>query len=127
MVRGTAANLGALGLGSFHLVRGDAMYAPEIWSMEFDHVVTDPPYGRASGTIRGTTWVLAELPVTLERVLKPGGTLCFASPSTMDLCTRISEAGLRVECFAYQRVHGSLGRHLYLARKPRIEDENCLR
>jgi tRNA (guanine10-N2)-dimethyltransferase len=117
MVKGTATNLEALGLGSFHLVRGDAMRAPEIFGMEFDHVVTDPPYGRASGMMRGTTQVLAELPATMAEILRPGGTLCFASPSTMDLCPGISEAGLRIECFAYQRVHGSLGRHLYLARR----------
>ncbi|MBU7004571.1 MAG: methyltransferase domain-containing protein [Theionarchaea archaeon] len=117
MVEGTATNLRSLGLMSFHLVRGDAMRTPEILGMQFDHVVTDPPYGRASATIRGPAQILAEFPAIMEQAISPGGTLCFASPSTMDLCSRISEAGLRVECFAYQRVHGSLGRHLYLASK----------
>lgn len=122
MARGTATNLASLGLRGYGILRADAMRARDILTEKFDHVVTDPPYGRASATLADPVQLLWDLPGLVENILRPGGTLCFASPSTMDLSPRIEEAGLENEFFAYQRVHGSLGRHLYLARKPVSEE-----
>jgi tRNA (guanine10-N2)-dimethyltransferase len=116
MVKGAARNLENLGLPRSGMVRADAMRTSQVYRTTFDHIVTDPPYGRASASMMGPDQLIGAIPGALAHVLSPGGTLCFASPSTMDLSPQISEAGLEVEYFAYQRVHGSLGRHLYLAR-----------
>jgi len=122
MARGTATNLASLGIGGYGVIRADAMRASDILTEKFDHIVSDPPYGRASATLADPGHLLEGFPGSMGKILRPGGTLCFASPSTMDLSPRIEEAGLETEFFAYQRVHGSLGRHLYLARKPACED-----
>jgi tRNA (guanine10-N2)-dimethyltransferase len=102
-----------------NLVRGDALRAPSLLKVSFDHIVTDPPYGRASA--RWTTRAakggfLSSLPRIFASLLGSGGNACFASPSTADLTDALADAGLRLDAFAYQRIHGSLGRHLYLVR-----------
>jgi tRNA (guanine10-N2)-dimethyltransferase len=116
IVAGAARNLRALGCTA-DLVRADALLAPRFLRERFDHIVTDPPYGRASPSSREHRFLLHRLPAVCSALLKKGGTACFASPSTIDLHDEASRASLEVLEFAYQRVHGSLGRHLYLTKK----------
>jgi len=61
--------------------------------------------------------LLSRFPSIVHDLLSRNGTVCFASPSTVDLSDDLSKAGLDLEAFVYQRVHGGLGRHLYVARK----------
>lgn len=118
MVEGARRNLTKLQPEKPILVRGNALRAMQIFRISFDHVVTDPPYGRASPAIMDNDQLLARFSKASYELLRPGGSVCMASPSTIDLSSHLTKAGLRVEGFAYQRIHGSLGRHLYLARKP---------
>ncbi len=117
MIEGTRLNLLELQSKEPLLVRGDAMRAPDLFRRTFDHILTDPPYGRASPSLTGPDRLLLDLPRISSSLLRSGGSLCMATPSTMDLTDRLVGSGLKLERFAYQRVHGSLGRHLYLARR----------
>jgi len=80
-------------------------------------VVTDPPYGRSSPVMMDAKALLSEFPAIARDLLSRSGTLCLATPSTVDLSDDLSRAGLELKAFVYQRVHGGLGRHLYVARR----------
>jgi len=116
MCLGTRENLQQLGIAPL-LVCGDALRARRIFGADFDHVVTDPPYGRASASGRDIERLLIDFSSRVGELLGPGGTICMASPSTIDLTPHLKDSGLSLKGFAYQRIHGSLGRHLYLAAK----------
>jgi tRNA (guanine10-N2)-dimethyltransferase len=118
MVEGARRNLCRLQPSRPLMVRGDALRAGSLFLSPFDHVITDPPYGRASPGGADVRGLLARFSRSGGQLLNPGGTICIASPSTLDLSEDLVAGGLRMEAFAYQKVHGSLGRHLYLARKP---------
>ncbi len=118
IVRGALENLNRLQQGFPHLVRGDALRANSILDCSFQHIVTDPPYGRASPATTDTTKLIRGFVSIAPRILAPWGSICITCPSTLDLTGDLSEAGLRVDDFVYQRVHRSLGRHLYLATRP---------
>jgi len=117
MIKGARQNLAKLQPRMALLVRGDALRSPAIFNRSFDHVVTDPPYGRSSPMMMDAGRLFSEFPSIAHDLLSRNGTVCFASPSTVDLSDVLSRAGLDLEAFVYQRVHGGLGRHLYAARK----------
>ncbi len=117
MIKGARRNLVALQPGRAFLVRGNALRSAATFRARFDHVVTDPPYGRSSPTMMDAAKLLSEFPATARELLGRDGTLCIASPSTIDLSDELTRAGLILEAFVYQRVHGGLGRHLYVARR----------
>ncbi len=117
MIHGARRNLVRCGLRA-DLVRADALRTP-VKGSGFDGIVTDPPYGRSSPARMEAEDLLRAFPAVAYDLLRKGGKMCFASPSTLDLSDDLASAGLRLEAFVYQRVHGSLGRHLYVATKPR--------
>ena len=114
MIRGCELNLQRYGIGGYSLLLADSLKMP--LKARFDHLVTDPPYGRSSPSSVDVERIYESFPEVASQVIKPGGTLCMASPSTLEISERIEACGFKLEGFAYQRVHGSLGRHLYLAR-----------
>ena len=117
MIRGARENLTKLQPRTPLLVRGNALRSPAVFNGSFDHIVTDPPYGRSSPMMMDAGTLLSRFPSIVHDLLSRNGTVCFASPSTVDLSDDLSKAGLDLEAFVYQRVHGGLGRHLYVARK----------
>lgn len=117
MIKGAQRNLAKLQPRRAVLVRGNAVRSPATFKRSFDHVVTDPPYGRSSPVMMDAKALLSEFPAIARDLLSRSGTLCLATPSTVDLSDDLSRAGLELKAFAYQRVHGGLGRHLYVARR----------
>ncbi len=118
MIHGARRNLKRVQSQRPQLVKGDATRASLLFDTKFDHLVTDPPYGRASLTTGNTERLLFDFIGECPDILKPGGSICITCPSIYDLSERLREVGLNLEEFAYQRVHRSLGRHLYLAKTP---------
>jgi tRNA (guanine10-N2)-dimethyltransferase len=108
MVRGTIQNFAHLGLTPGKLRQADsAEAAQEFGDSTFDAVVTDPPYGRASGT-RGEkpeTLLGRTLRAWIDRVRR-GGRLAFVTPSGL----RLPAIDARLELVIPQRVHRSLTR-----------------
>jgi tRNA (guanine10-N2)-dimethyltransferase len=108
MVHGALDNFAHLGRTPEMLRQADAAEAAsEFPPASFDALVTDPPYGRASGT-RGEAperlWSRA-LQAWTERV-RPGGRLALVVPSG----ARVPELDARLELAIPQRVHRSLTR-----------------
>jgi putative methyltransferase (TIGR01177 family) len=117
MVRGTAANLGHHGVSAEQLVVGDAAetFAPP-GGGPWDALVTDPPYGRASGLGGEAPEDLLRrvLPPWADRIAPEGRLVVIAPTSVPDLLPpwrRIEEIPARV--------HRSLTRRFCVfAREP---------
>lgn len=108
MIRGALDNFAHLGCTPEMLRQADAAEAAaEFPPASFDALVTDPPYGRASGT-RGerpdVLWSRA-LRTWTEKV-KPGGRLAVIVPAGAP----VPELTARLELAIPQRVHRSLTR-----------------
>ena len=115
MVRGTKKNLAYFGINAEGLIWADSRKIP---LKKADAIVTDPPYGRSSSTLKSTTKQLVEEVLTASwQLLGAGQLICIASPKTLNI-TRLGEAaGFRhVEShFAY--VHATLTRELAVFEK----------
>jgi len=108
MVRGALQNLAFLGLSAEEVIEGDAgsvSFADR--SLRFDALLTDPPYGRASGTggEDASALVGRVIPRWADRV-RPGGRLVVVSPGGEDAVGRPWHRELSVPV----RVHRSLTR-----------------
>ncbi len=108
MIRGALGNFAHLGHAPELLRQADAEEAAaEFPPASFDALVTDPPYGRASGTggeLPAQLWRRALLAWT--RRVRPGGYLGIVVPEGADL----PPLGARLERNIPQRVHRSLTR-----------------
>lgn len=108
MIRGTLDNFAHLGRVPEALRQGDAAAAAEEFPpASFDALVTDPPYGRASGTRREPPerlWGRA-LSAWTDRV-RPGGRIGVVVPAGGSL----PPIDARLEIAIPQRVHRSLTR-----------------
>jgi tRNA (guanine10-N2)-dimethyltransferase len=115
MIVGTKKNLEFFGISAEGLIWADSRKIP---LTHVDAVVTDPPYGRSSSTLKSTTRQLVqEVLVVACGLLGVGQRICIAAPQTLDIA-RIGEAlGLRhVEShFAY--VHATLTREIAVFEK----------
>jgi putative methyltransferase (TIGR01177 family) len=116
MIRGAIENFAHLGHTPEILRQADAAEAAgEFAADSFDALVTDPPYGRASGT-RGERpdllWRRA-LQSWTEKV-RPGGRLAVVMPAG----ARAPELDARLELAIPQRVHRSLTREFRVYVRP---------
>jgi tRNA (guanine10-N2)-dimethyltransferase len=85
---------------------------------QFDIVITDPPYGRASTTMgRGMKTLYQKAAESIYSSLKPGGTACILSPNTLPLEKIVSRAGFNVRESQTVRVHKSLTRKIVILNK----------
>ncbi|HSQ48525.1 MAG TPA: RsmD family RNA methyltransferase, partial [Candidatus Deferrimicrobiaceae bacterium] len=115
MIRGTKKNLAHFGISAEGLIWADSRKLP---LKKVDAIVTDPPYGRSSSTLKSTTKQLVEEVLAASwQLLGAEQRICIASPKTLNI-TRLGEAaGFRhVEShFAY--VHQTLTREIAVFEK----------
>ena len=112
---GTKRNLAHFGITAEGLIHADSRKLP---LAKVDAIVTDPPYGRSSSTLKSTTKQLVEEVLASSwQLLGVGQRICIASPKTLNI-TRLAEGlGFRhVEShFAY--VHHTLTREIAVFEK----------
>jgi tRNA (guanine10-N2)-dimethyltransferase len=115
MILGTRKNLRFFNISAEGLVLADSRKPP---FFKVDCVITDPPYGRSSSTLKSTTEQLVRdvLASSLE-LLGMGQRICIASPKTLNITLIGTELGYRhVEShFAY--IHQSLTREIAVFEK----------
>ncbi len=115
MIKGTKKNLEFFNIAAEGLLRADSRKIP---LFKVDAVVTDPPYGRSSSTLKSTTKQLViEVMAASYALLGVGQRICIASPKTLNIPQLGTELGFRhVEShFAY--VHATLTREIAVFEK----------
>jgi tRNA (guanine10-N2)-dimethyltransferase len=115
MILGTKKNLEFFSIKAEGLLLADSRKIP---IAKVDAIVTDPPYGRSSSTLKSTTKQLVQdvLKASFE-LLGMGQRICIASPKTLNISRLGEELGFRhVEShFAY--VHATLTREIAVFEK----------
>ena len=115
MILGCRKNLQHFNISPEGLIWADARQLP---ITKIDCVVTDPPYGRSSSTLRSTTKQLVqEVLVSAHDLLGVGQRICIASPKTLNIEALGTALGYKhVEShFAY--VHRTLTREIAVFEK----------
>jgi tRNA (guanine10-N2)-dimethyltransferase len=115
MILGARKNLSYFSISAEGLVLADARALP---LFKVDCVVTDPPYGRSSSTLRSTTkQLVTEVLASSLALLGVGQRICIASPKTLGVSRLGAKLGFRhVEShFAY--VHRTLTREIAVFEK----------
>lgn len=115
MISGTKKNLRYFNITAEGLLLADSRKLP---LSKVDAVVTDPPYGRSSSTLKSTTTQLVkDVLATSYALLGVGQRICIASPKTLNISQLGAELGFRhVEShFAY--VHATLTREIAVFEK----------
>jgi tRNA (guanine10-N2)-dimethyltransferase len=115
MVMGCRKNLRHFNISPEGLIWADARQLP---LTKVDCVVTDPPYGRSSSTLKSTTKQLVQdVLVSTHSLLGVGQRICIASPKTLHIKALGTSLGYRhVEShFAY--VHRTLTREIAVFEK----------
>jgi tRNA (guanine10-N2)-dimethyltransferase len=115
MVLGCRKNLRHFNISPEGLIWADARQLP---FTNVDCVVTDPPYGRSSSTLKSTTKQLVqEVLASAQSLLGVGQRICIASPKTLNIKALGVALGYRhVEShFAY--VHRTLTREIAVFEK----------
>jgi tRNA (guanine10-N2)-dimethyltransferase len=115
MVLGTKKNLEFFNIKAEGLLHADSRKIP---LAKADAIVTDPPYGRSSSTLKSTTkqLVVDVLRASFE-LLGAGQRICIASPKTLNISSLGEALGFKhVEShFAY--VHATLTREIAVFEK----------
>ncbi len=115
MVHGTKKNVEFFNIKAEGILRADSRKIP---LTKVDAIITDPPYGRSSSTLKSTTkqLVLDVLKASYQ-LLGQGQRICIASPKTLNISRLGEELGFRhVEShFAY--VHATLTREIAVFEK----------
>jgi tRNA (guanine10-N2)-dimethyltransferase len=115
MILGTKKNLAHFGIDAEGLIFGDSRKIP---LFKVDAVVTDPPYGRSSSTLKSTTIQLVkDVLASTHALLGAGQRICIAAPKTLNISQLGAGLGFRhVEShFAY--VHQTLTREIAVFEK----------
>jgi tRNA (guanine10-N2)-dimethyltransferase len=115
MAKGTLRNLTHFKISPEGVIVADVRNLPLI---KMDCVVTDPPYGISSTTLRRTTeQIVKELLATIHEFLDKGHRVCLASPKKMQI-KRIGEAlGYKHLESHFVYVHRSLTREIAVFEK----------
>lgn len=116
MVKGCVSNLDYAGFPYEGLLVGDARKLP---FKGFDHIVTDPPYGRASSTHGSSTKKLVlDFLSDAMNVLPRGGHVSIAIPDNYDWKTMALDIGYDFVERHFVREHKSLTRAILIIKKP---------
>jgi len=98
MILGTKKNLAYFGIEAEGLVLGDSRKIPLV---RVDAVVTDPPYGRSSSTLRSTTMQLVkDVMISLYALLGMGQRMCIALPIKLKQTGEIEHLSKEIEGYA---------------------------
>jgi len=110
LLKGASMNLAGIQNSDYSLIQGDARNLP---IKNCHHVVTDPPYGRASST-RGEKAVrlVEALLENAEETILPGGSMCTCHSSEMGVPDIIRQLGFEIEYQMQFRVHSGLVREV---------------
>lgn len=115
MVKGTKLNLAHFKIKSEGLVVADAKNLP---LSKIDCVVTDPPYGISSTTLKRTTkQIIEELLVAVHELLSKGQRICMAAPKTLRLEHVGTALGYKYLESHFFYVHRSLTREIAVFEK----------
>lgn len=115
MVLGAQKNLRFFNISAEGLVWGDARRLP---FTHVDCIITDPPYGRSSSTLKSTTKQLVQdVLASAHGLLGVGQRICMAAPKTLNIKATGEALGFRhIEShFAY--VHRTLTREIAVFEK----------
>jgi tRNA (guanine10-N2)-dimethyltransferase len=115
MVLGARKNLRFFNISAEGIMLADARKLP---LFKVDCVVTDPPYGRSSSTLKSTTKQLIQdvLASSLE-ILGVGQRICIASPKTLDISRLGIQLGYRYVESHFAYVHRTLTREIAVFEK----------
>jgi tRNA (guanine10-N2)-dimethyltransferase len=115
MILGTQKNLRFFNISAEGLILADSRKLP---LFKVDCIITDPPYGRSSSTLKSNTKQLVEEVLASSlKLLGVGQRICIASPKTLNISRLGADLGYRhVEShFAY--IHQSLTREIAVFEK----------
>jgi tRNA (guanine10-N2)-dimethyltransferase len=115
MARGTIRNLSHFKIRPEGIVVADVRRPP---ITKVDCVVTDPPYGTSSTTLRRTTkQIVEELLVASDGMLSKGRRVCMASPRTLKIAQIGKALGYKHLQSHFVYVHRSLTREIAVFEK----------
>ena len=115
MAKGTLRNIRYFGLSPAGVIVADARKLP---LLRVDCVVTDPPYGRSSTTLKSNTKAIVEgIFASANPLLAKGQRICIASPKTLHISRVGEKSGYKhlESHFAY--VHRTLTREVAVFEK----------
>jgi tRNA (guanine10-N2)-dimethyltransferase len=115
MAKGTMRNLAHFGIEPEGVVIADARNLP---ITKVDCVVTDPPYGISSTTLKRTTaQIVEELLTAVHELLKKGQRICIAVPKTLKVAKIATSLGYKHLESHFVYVHRSLTREVAVFEK----------
>jgi tRNA (guanine10-N2)-dimethyltransferase len=115
MILGARKNLRHFSISAEGLIWADARQLP---LTKVDCVVTDPPYGRSSSTLKSTTKQLVkDVLVSAYGLLGVGQRICIASPKTLHIKGLGEELGFKHVESHFAFVHRSLTREIAVFEK----------
>ena len=115
MARGTLRNLAHFKLEPEGVIVADARNLP---LMKVDCVVTDPPYGISSTTMKRTIGqIVEELLITVHEMLDSGQRVCMAAPKTLKITQLGTAVGYKHLEAHLVYVHRSLTREIVVFEK----------
>ncbi|MDR0492382.1 MAG: THUMP domain-containing protein [Nitrososphaerota archaeon] len=126
MILGTKKNLTYFGIDAEGLILGDSRKIP---LFRVDAVVTDPPYGRSSSTLKSTTMQLVkDVMSSVHALLDSGKRICIALPIKLNQAGEVEHLSKEIEEYAQNvgfkkleahtvYVHRSLTREIVIYEK----------
>jgi tRNA (guanine10-N2)-dimethyltransferase len=115
MILGCRKNLRHFNISPEGLIWADARRLP---LFKVDCVVTDPPYGRSSSTLKSTTKQLVQdVLVSAHSLLGVGQRICIASPKTLNISALGVSLGYKHMESHFAYVHRTLTREIAVFEK----------
>jgi tRNA (guanine10-N2)-dimethyltransferase len=115
MILGTKRNLAHFHISAEGLLLADSRRIP---LKKVDAVVTDPPYGRSSSTLKSTTIQLVKDVLSASYgLLGVGQRICIAAPKTLNISQLGAESGFRHMESHFAYVHATLTREIAVFEK----------
>jgi tRNA (guanine10-N2)-dimethyltransferase len=115
MAKGTIRNMAHFNVRPEGIIIADAKYPPLI---KADCVVTDPPYGISSSTMKRTTkQIIEEVLTAVREVLSNGRRICMAAPKKLGVVHVGTSLGYKHLESHFVYVHRSLTREIVVFEK----------